>query len=202
MLLFCMAVIAVGSWIGRRLVRNADGSMRPRTGVRGFHRVHPYAALAVVAFSLLGGWSDAHQHHTTTVDVRTAAAHETTTTTSLVSISSSSTTTSSTDAPTTTSTTVAPTTTVVTATPVAPATTAVHTTHTTHATPTTAAPPAPSSTSSGKGYINVDGNFVPSPVQAPSAPAGATAQCNDGSYSFSQHHSGTCSSHGGVKSWL
>jgi hypothetical protein len=30
------------------------------------------------------------------------------------------------------------------------------------------------------------------------APAGATAQCRDGSYSFSLHHSGTCSSHGGV----
>jgi uncharacterized protein DUF3761 len=35
-----------------------------------------------------------------------------------------------------------------------------------------------------------------------SAPPGATAQCNDGTYSYSQHHSGTCSSHGGVAVWL
>lgn len=34
------------------------------------------------------------------------------------------------------------------------------------------------------------------------APAGATAQCRDGTYSFSQHHSGTCSHHGGVAMWL
>ena len=35
-----------------------------------------------------------------------------------------------------------------------------------------------------------------------SAPPGATARCNDGSYSFSQTHSGTCSHHGGVAVWL
>jgi uncharacterized protein DUF3761 len=33
-------------------------------------------------------------------------------------------------------------------------------------------------------------------------PPGATAQCRDGSYSYSQHHSGTCSYHGGVAKWL
>jgi len=33
-------------------------------------------------------------------------------------------------------------------------------------------------------------------------PAGATAKCKDGTYSKSQHHSGTCSSHGGVAEWL
>jgi hypothetical protein len=33
-------------------------------------------------------------------------------------------------------------------------------------------------------------------------PRGATAQCRDGTYSYSQHHSGTCSHHGGVKVWL
>ncbi len=37
-------------------------------------------------------------------------------------------------------------------------------------------------------------------VAAP--PAGATALCKDGTYSFSQHHSGTCSHHGGVARWL
>jgi hypothetical protein len=35
-----------------------------------------------------------------------------------------------------------------------------------------------------------------------SVPAGATAECRDGSYSFSQHHSGTCSRHGGVAVFL
>jgi hypothetical protein len=35
-----------------------------------------------------------------------------------------------------------------------------------------------------------------------SAPPGATARCNDGTYSFSQTHSGTCSHHGGVAVWL
>ncbi len=39
-------------------------------------------------------------------------------------------------------------------------------------------------------------------VAAAGPPAGATAQCRDGTYSFSQHHSGTCSYHGGVATWL
>jgi hypothetical protein len=34
------------------------------------------------------------------------------------------------------------------------------------------------------------------------APPGTTAQCRDGTYSFSQHRSGTCSHHGGVALWL
>jgi hypothetical protein len=33
-------------------------------------------------------------------------------------------------------------------------------------------------------------------------PTGATAKCKDGTYSKSKHHSGTCSSHGGVAEWL
>ncbi len=33
-------------------------------------------------------------------------------------------------------------------------------------------------------------------------PAGATARCRDGTYSFSRHRSGTCSHHGGVAVWL
>lgn len=56
--------------------------------------------------------------------------------------------------------------------------------------------------SDGCTYTNVSGNQVSCPVFAPSAPAGATAQCNDGSYSFSQHARGTCSSHGGVAVWI
>jgi hypothetical protein len=31
--------------------------------------------------------------------------------------------------------------------------------------------------------------------------AGATALCNDGTLSYSQHHQGTCSWHGGVARW-
>jgi hypothetical protein len=41
---------------------------------------------------------------------------------------------------------------------------------------------------------------VSSSAAAP--PPGATALCRDGTYSFSQHHSGTCSHHGGVATWL
>ena len=33
-------------------------------------------------------------------------------------------------------------------------------------------------------------------------PTGATAKCKDGTYSKSQHKSGTCSKHGGVAEWL
>lgn len=53
-------------------------------------------------------------------------------------------------------------------------------------------------------YINVDGNKVQSPTysQNGSVPVGATARCRDGTYSFSQHRSGTCSHHGGVANWL
>lgn len=52
------------------------------------------------------------------------------------------------------------------------------------------------------GYVNVDGNCVPRPTRADSPPAGATARCKDGTYSFSQHRQGTCSGHGGVAQWL
>jgi hypothetical protein len=64
--------------------------------------------------------------------------------------------------------------------------------------PVQAAPP----NCGGDDYINSDGNCVHRPEQAPTAPTGATAKCNDGSYSFSQHRSGTCSHHGGVAEWL
>jgi uncharacterized protein DUF3761 len=69
--------------------------------------------------------------------------------------------------------------------------------------PPVAVPPADDGTDCGGDYyINSDGNCVHRPEQAPSAPSGATAKCNDGTYSFSKHHSGTCSSHGGVDEWL
>jgi hypothetical protein len=33
-------------------------------------------------------------------------------------------------------------------------------------------------------------------------PAGATAQCKDGTYSHAKTHQGACSHHGGVAKWL
>ena len=53
-------------------------------------------------------------------------------------------------------------------------------------------------------YQNRDGDTVHSPAHSRSGrvPEGASAQCRDGTYSFSRHHSGTCSRHGGVGQWL
>jgi len=51
-------------------------------------------------------------------------------------------------------------------------------------------------------YTNSYGNTVQSPTRYNMAPAGATALCRDGSYSFSQSRRGTCSHHGGVARWL
>jgi len=56
----------------------------------------------------------------------------------------------------------------------------------------------------GGGYTNSQGNRVRSPTRTPDnqPPAGATAQCRDGTFSFSQSRRGTCSHHGGVAKWL
>ncbi|MDD5318412.1 MAG: DUF3761 domain-containing protein [Candidatus Pacebacteria bacterium] len=52
-------------------------------------------------------------------------------------------------------------------------------------------------------YTNTYGAKVNSPSYSSNGiPAGATAQCNDGTFSFSLHHSGSCSHHGGVSLWL
>jgi hypothetical protein len=51
-------------------------------------------------------------------------------------------------------------------------------------------------------YVNSRGETVPRPENCSAAPAGATAQCRDGTYSFSHSRSGTCSHHGGVAKWL
>ncbi|WP_369827818.1 DUF3761 domain-containing protein [Mycobacterium sp. 852002-10029_SCH5224772] len=69
--------------------------------------------------------------------------------------------------------------------------------------------------SCGKGYYqNSDEQCIPSPssglppggapglVGSGGMPPGATAICRDGDYSYSTHHTGTCSGHGGVKQWL
>jgi hypothetical protein len=63
--------------------------------------------------------------------------------------------------------------------------------------------PAPSHTT-GHGYVNSQGERVPSPTWTSDgrAPAGASAKCRDGSFSFSRSRRGTCSHHGGVASWL
>ena len=53
-----------------------------------------------------------------------------------------------------------------------------------------------------KHYTNSAGEQIQSPIQSNSIPNGATALCNDGSYSFSQSRRGTCSHHGGVRQWL
>lgn len=66
----------------------------------------------------------------------------------------------------------------------------------------TIAPTSNSGLSNDNSYINVDGNQVHSPAYSNTVPSGATAICGDGTYSFSQHRSGTCSHHGGVAQWL
>jgi hypothetical protein len=62
--------------------------------------------------------------------------------------------------------------------------------------------PEPGSECTSGTYVNAAGNTVCSPEEAPTAPAGATAECEDGTYSFSESRSGTCSHHGGVATWL
>jgi len=51
-------------------------------------------------------------------------------------------------------------------------------------------------------YINRDGTPVHRPAGDDNGrPQGDAALCRDGTYSFSQHRSGTCSGHGGVQRW-
>jgi hypothetical protein len=74
-------------------------------------------------------------------------------------------------------------------------------------TPTRASPPASTAGTGGSSssdyYTNGRGVQVRRPTPSEGGPpAGATAQCRDGSYSFSQSRRGTCSHHGGVSRWL
>ena len=56
----------------------------------------------------------------------------------------------------------------------------------------------------GRHYTNSAGHRVHSPTltEGNRAPAGATAQCGDGTYPFSESLRGACSHHGGVERWL
>ena len=79
--------------------------------------------------------------------------------------------------------------------------------------------PSSALASCGRGYYqNSSGQCIPDPSSGlpangapglvgtsgpiPGPPPGATAICRDGDYSFSTHHTGTCSGHGGVSQWL
>src|SRR2546428_10445513 len=64
--------------------------------------------------------------------------------------------------------------------------------------------PTPLTPRPGRGYINSRGEWVPSPTRTPSdsPPAGASARCRAGTYSFSRSRSGTCSHHGGGSQWM
>jgi uncharacterized protein YgiM (DUF1202 family) len=53
-----------------------------------------------------------------------------------------------------------------------------------------------------KHYTNSNGERIQSPTYYNAIPEGATAVCQDGTYSFSRNRRGTCSHHGGVKKWL
>lgn len=65
--------------------------------------------------------------------------------------------------------------------------------------------PSPSSGQPSNGNPSLPPDGAPGLVGAgvPSGPPpGATAQCRDGNYSYSTHHTGTCSGQGGVRQWL
>jgi Protein of unknown function (DUF3761) len=59
---------------------------------------------------------------------------------------------------------------------------------------------APAATSAAKS--TTASTSAPTVAASNTDPTGATAKCKDGTYSKSQHHTGTCSHHGGVAQWL
>ncbi len=70
------------------------------------------------------------------------------------------------------------------------------------ATPPAAAPAAPTPAPAAPKSAPTTTKSAPTAAAGNTDPTGATAKCKDGTYSKSQHHSGTCSSHGGVAEWL
>lgn len=75
------------------------------------------------------------------------------------------------------------------------------TTNTPAATDVKAKPGQVNCTNNGT-YVNSKGETVSRPENCPAPPKRATAQCRDGTYSFSRSRRGTCSHHGGVTKWL
>jgi len=75
------------------------------------------------------------------------------------------------------------------------------------AAPAASAPAAPAAAAPAAGTAaaaktSTASKSAPTAAASNTDPTGATAKCKDGTYSKSQHHSGTCSSHGGVAEWL
>jgi hypothetical protein len=70
--------------------------------------------------------------------------------------------------------------------------------------PATAAPAtaAPATAAPAQAKSSTASKSVPTATAGNTDPTGATAKCKDGTYSKSQHRSGTCSKHGGVADWL
>jgi Protein of unknown function (DUF3761) len=60
-------------------------------------------------------------------------------------------------------------------------------------------PPKPNCTNNGI-YVNSKGETVKRPENCSLVPQGATAQCGDGTFSFSKSRRGTSSHHGGLRS--
>ena len=70
-----------------------------------------------------------------------------------------------------------------------------------------AAPPPAAPKSSGAAPSTTQGRAAPASPRpgssgAPAQSGQPTAKCKDGSMSYSAHHSGACSHHGGVAEWL
>lgn len=68
--------------------------------------------------------------------------------------------------------------------------------------PTAATPAAAPPAAATQAKSATASKSAPTKAAGNTDPTGATAKCKDGTYSKSQHHSGTCSSHGGVAEWL
>lgn len=58
------------------------------------------------------------------------------------------------------------------------------------------------SKSAEKESKSAEKSTTPTGPRPSGAPSDATAQCNDGTYSFAKNHRGACSGHQGVKTWF